>query len=71
MFNRVGIIALRILWQFRRDRRSLALVFVVPVVIMGLMTALIRSGSQSLEMAITGPGRHRGSHSPCRRAGRN
>jgi len=56
VFNRVGIIALRILWQFRRDRRSLALVFVVPVVIMGLMTALIRSGSQSLEMSVTGPG---------------
>ncbi len=56
MFNRVGIIALRILWQFRRDRRSLALVFVVPVVIMGLMTALIQSGAQSLEMAVTGPG---------------
>lgn len=56
MIKRVGIIALRILWQFRRDRRSLALVFVVPVVIMGLMTALIRSGNQSLEMAITGPG---------------
>ncbi len=56
MWERVGIIALRILWQFRRDRRSLALVFVVPVVIMGLMTVLIRSGSQSLEMAVTGPG---------------
>ena len=56
MINRVGIIALRILWQFRRDRRSLALVFVVPVIIMGLMTTLIRSGSQSLDMAITGPG---------------
>ncbi|MHB8645553.1 MAG: ABC transporter permease [Thermomicrobiales bacterium] len=56
VFNRVGIIALRILWQFRRDRRSLALVFVVPVVIMALMTALIRSGSQSLAMAVTGPG---------------
>src|SRR5205814_2008137 len=50
------IIALRILWQFRRDRRSLALIFVVPVVIMGLMTALIRSGSESLTMAVTGPG---------------
>ncbi|MGI8856557.1 MAG: ABC transporter permease [Thermomicrobiales bacterium] len=56
MWERVGMIALRILWQFRRDRRSLALVFVVPVVIMGLMTALIRSSSQSLEMAVTGPG---------------
>jgi ABC-2 type transport system permease protein len=56
MWERVGMIALRILWQFRRDRRSLALVFVVPVIIMGLMTALIRSGSQSLEMAVTGPG---------------
>ncbi|MCA1668873.1 MAG: ABC transporter permease [Thermomicrobia bacterium] len=56
MFHRAGIIALRILWQFRRDRRSLALVFVVPVIVMALMTALIRSGSQSLTMAVTGPG---------------
>ncbi len=56
MLERVGIIALRILWQFRRDRRSLALVFVVPLIVMTLMTALIRSGGQSLEMAVTGPG---------------
>lgn len=56
MMRRVGIIALRILWQFRRDRRSLALIFVVPVIVMGLMTALIRSGGQSLDMAVTGPG---------------
>lgn len=56
MFDRVRIITLRILWQFRRDRRSLALIFVVPVVVMGLMTALIKSGSQSLEIAVTGPG---------------
>src|SRR5438067_1214441 len=56
MFDRIRIIVLRILWQFRRDRRSLALIFVVPVVIMGLMTALIRSGSQSLTMAVTGQG---------------
>lgn len=56
MWEHVGIIALRILWQFRRDRRTLALIFVVPMVIMGLMTALIRSGSQSLTMTVTGPG---------------
>lgn len=56
MLDRVRIITLRILWQFRRDRRTLALIFVVPVVIMGLMTALIRSGGQSLTMAVTGPG---------------
>jgi ABC-2 type transport system permease protein len=56
MWEHAGMIALRILWQFRRDRRSLALIFVVPVVIMGLMTALIRSGSQSLEMAMIGQG---------------
>lgn len=56
MLNRVRIIALRILWQFRRDRRSLALIFVVPVVVMGLMTALIKSGSQSLDLAVAGSG---------------
>ena len=56
MLDRVRIIALRILWQFRRDRRSLALIFVVPIVVMSLMTALIKSGSQSLDLAIVGPG---------------
>jgi ABC-2 type transport system permease protein len=60
MWKRVGMIALRILWQFRRDRRSLALVLVVPVVIMGLMTALIRGGNQSLEIAVTGSGAPQG-----------
>jgi ABC-2 type transport system permease protein len=60
MWSRVRIIALRILWQLRRDHRTLALIFVVPLVVMGLMTALIRSGGQSLTMAITGPGAPQG-----------
>ncbi len=60
MWSRVRIIALRILWQIRRDHRTLALIFVVPLVVMTLMTALIKSGGQSLAMAITGPGAPRG-----------
>jgi ABC-2 type transport system permease protein len=50
------MIALRIIWQIRRDHRTLALIFVVPLVVMGLMTALIKSGGQSLALAVTGPG---------------
>jgi ABC-2 type transport system permease protein len=60
MWSRVRIIALRILWQIRRDHRTLALIFVVPLVVMTLMTALIKSGGQSLAMAVTGPGAPQG-----------
>jgi ABC-2 type transport system permease protein len=56
MWGRVRIIASRILWQMRRDRRTLALIFIVPLVVMALMTALITGGGQSLAMAVVGPG---------------
>jgi len=43
--RRVGAIALRILQQFRHDRRTLVLLFVAPIVILGLFYFLIRGGS--------------------------
>jgi ABC-2 type transport system permease protein len=41
----VGAIAHRILAQFRRDRRTVALLFVAPLVILGLLYYLLRGGS--------------------------
>ena len=44
--RRVRAITLRILAQFRHDRRTLALLFVAPIVILGLLNFLLRgSGS--------------------------
>jgi ABC-2 type transport system permease protein len=45
--HRVAAITRRLLQQFRRDRRTLALLFVAPIVILGLLGYLIR-GSASL-----------------------
>src|SRR5207245_1921901 len=44
--RRVRAITVRILAQFRHDRRTLALLFVAPIVILGLLDFLLRgSGS--------------------------
>jgi ABC-2 type transport system permease protein len=45
--RRVAAITRRLLQQFRRDRRTLALLFVAPIVILGLLGYLIR-GSASV-----------------------
>ncbi|MEO8744606.1 MAG: ABC transporter permease [Candidatus Dormiibacterota bacterium] len=45
--HRVAAITRRLLQQFRRDRRTLALLFVAPIVILGLLGYLIR-GSASI-----------------------
>ena len=45
--HRIAAITSRLLHQFRRDRRTLALLFVAPIVILGLLGYLIR-GSASL-----------------------
>src|SRR4029077_4390870 len=45
--RRVGATTRRLLEQFRRDRRTLALLFIAPIVILGLLGYLIR-GSQSV-----------------------
>src|SRR5258708_14754886 len=57
--HRVGAITRRLLEQFRRDRRPLALLFVAPLVILGVLGYLIRGSSSSPAVGIanedTGP----------------
>jgi ABC-2 type transport system permease protein len=57
--HRVAAITRRLLQQFRRDRRTLALLFVAPLVILGLLGYLIRGSSSSPAVGVanddTGP----------------
>jgi ABC-2 type transport system permease protein len=50
--RRVLAVTRRILIQFRRDRRTLALVFVAPLLIMGLFYLLLGSSQPTPEMAV-------------------
>jgi ABC-2 type transport system permease protein len=43
--HRIGAIARRLLLGFRRDRRTLALLFVAPIVILGLLGYMLRNSS--------------------------
>jgi ABC-2 type transport system permease protein len=57
--QRVFAITIRILQQFRRDHRTLALLFVAPLVILGSFYFLLRGGGQQPELGVvvrdTGP----------------
>ncbi len=57
--HRVVAITRRLLQQFRRDRRTLALLFVAPIVILGLLGYMIRGSSSAPAVGIanedTGP----------------
>lgn len=50
--HRISAITRRLLQQFRRDRRTLALLFVAPIVILGLLGYLIRGSSSSPAVGI-------------------
>jgi ABC-2 type transport system permease protein len=50
--HRVAAITRRLLQQFRRDRRTLALLFVAPIVILGLLGYLIRGSSSSPAVGV-------------------
>ena len=50
--HRIAAITRRLLQQFRHDRRTLALLFVAPLVILGLLGYLIRGGSSAPEVGI-------------------
>jgi ABC-2 type transport system permease protein len=50
--RRVLAIARRILQQFRRDPRTLAMLFVVPLVILGAFYYLLRGGGQAPAMGV-------------------
>ncbi|TMD77103.1 MAG: ABC transporter permease, partial [Chloroflexi bacterium] len=45
--HRVRAITRRLLQGFRRDRRTLALLFVAPIVILGLLGYLMRGSTSS------------------------
>ena len=57
--HRVRAITRRLLQGFRRDRRTLALLFVAPIIILGLLGYLMRGSSSVPEVGIanqdTGP----------------
>src|SRR5437762_7555416 len=40
---RIGALAKRIVEQFRRDRRTLGLLFIAPILVLGLLGYLLRS----------------------------
>jgi ABC-2 type transport system permease protein len=50
--RRVAAITKRLLQQFRRDRRTLALLFVAPIVILGLLGYLIRGSASAPTVGI-------------------
>jgi len=50
--HRVAAITKRLLQQFRRDRRTLALLFVAPIVILGLLGYLIRGSASAPAVGI-------------------
>src|SRR5690348_18398546 len=50
--RRVAAITRRLLQQFRRDRRTLALLFLAPLLILGLLGYLLRGGGGVPAMGI-------------------
>jgi ABC-2 type transport system permease protein len=50
--RRVRAITVRVLEQFRRDRRTLALMFAAPLVILGLFYFLLRGGGDQPAMGV-------------------
>ncbi len=53
--RRIGALAGRIIGQFRHDRRTLALVFIVPLVIMTILNFVLASSESNLKLAIVPP----------------
>jgi ABC-2 type transport system permease protein len=54
--RRTFALAVRIVRQFVRDRRTLALLFVAPIVIMTLLNFVLGSSTSNLTLAIVPPG---------------
>jgi ABC-2 type transport system permease protein len=50
--HRIAAITIRLLQQFRHDRRTLALLFVAPIVILGLLGYLIRGSATSPNVGV-------------------
>ena len=51
-FRRIAALAVRIVLQFRRDRRTLGLMVVVPIVVLSLMSYLVGLGAGGLAVGI-------------------
>ena len=51
-WHRIAAITIRLLQQFRHDRRTLALLFIAPIVILGLLGYLIRGSATSLNVGV-------------------
>ena len=52
-WHRIAAITIRLLQQFRHDRRTLALLFIAPIVILGLLGYLIRGSASTPEVSIS------------------
>jgi ABC-2 type transport system permease protein len=50
--SRIAALAMRIVLQFRRDRRTLGLIIVVPVVVFSLLAYLINLGGSGLAVGV-------------------
>jgi len=53
---RIAALAARIIRQFLRDRRTLVLIFVVPVVVMALFSYLLKAKAQPFQVAVIAAG---------------
>ena len=53
---RIAALAARIIRQFLRDRRTLVLIFVVPVVVMALFSYLLKAKAQPFQVAVVAAG---------------
>ncbi len=49
---RIQMIARRVIAQFRRDHRTMGLLFVVPIVIVSLLALIMRSSSTDISLAV-------------------
>jgi ABC-2 type transport system permease protein len=54
--NRIAALAARIIRQFLRDRRTLVLILVVPVVVMALFSYLLKAEAQPFRVAVIAAG---------------
>jgi ABC-2 type transport system permease protein len=53
--RRIGALALRIVRQFLRDRRSLALLFIAPLLVMTLLNFVLNGNTTSVTLGIVPP----------------
>lgn len=51
-YSRIAALAMRIALQFRRDRRTVALIVVVPIVVLSLLAYLINLGASGLAVGV-------------------